>query len=356
MPIVAMSRAGLWPDYWELLNLLEENAVFVREQGENPPASIGDARRACPNAVVIGAIQSGTQGPVLNPSDDTQLGCGDSLIFVAKHFSDCEAGIAVEAPGNAKIPEWRNVRSEIETVLILGWSRIVPKVLENLFSYQQKSLGIDVIGITSVEDRDISIESVLRAQKTGAIRHIQSNFMDPDEAARINPRKYDAILMIARERLESEAVADAATISAYLTVDSLLEDPDRANVVVELQDEENEPLFDKDRVDVIVSPMIISYILSQVAFEPELGLVLQQLTRSSGAKIQFRSLDRVSAHGDCRFADIVEWAAARGETAIGVVASSDGNRETNLNPGADSRWTYEEIDQVIVLGAASSPG
>jgi hypothetical protein len=52
-----------------------------------------------------------------------------------------------------------------------------------------------------------------------------------------------------------------------------------------------------------------------------------------------------------RFRRWAQESALRGETAIGVVTSSDGARQTRLNPGADVRWACEEIELVIVLGA-----
>ena len=347
-------QPGLWPVYWELLGLLEENAVFVREMGEECPTCIGDVRRAVPNAVVIGSIPAGSEKPVLNPPDDMRIESGDSLIFIAKHYSDCAVGDGIKSELSAEGPEWRLVTSRLETILILGWSKLVPKVLEYLLSYEQKPLRIDVVGITPIEEREIPIKGVLSAQEAGVIRQIESNFMDPDEAARLHPENYDAMLMVARERLGNEAVADAATFSSYLTIDTLLEGRERPHLVVELQDDENEPLFDKDRVDPIVSPMIVSYILSQVALEPELGLVLQQLTRSRGTKILFRAPEQAPILTECRFSEIAEQMAARGETAIGVVTSSGGKQQTHLNPGADARWALEEIDRVIVLGAANA--
>jgi len=38
---------------------------------------------------------------------------------------------------------------------------------------------------------------------------------------------------------------------------------------------------------------------------------------------------------------------------IGVVTSNAGARQTYLNPGADSPWACEDIEEVIVLGAVS---
>ena len=72
------------------------------------------------------------------------------------------------------------MESEVETVLILGWSRKVPKVLAELLSYRQKRLRIDVVGITPVDEREITIESVIDAHRDETVREIETNFMDPD--------------------------------------------------------------------------------------------------------------------------------------------------------------------------------
>jgi hypothetical protein len=208
-----------------------------------------------------------------------------------------------------------------------------------------------VVGTTPVDEREITIESVVRAQRADTIRQIAVSFMDPDIAAKIQPETYDAVLMIARARLGDEVTADAATVSAYLTVDTLTNGTHGPHLVAEVLEEENEALFDSDHCDAIVSPMIVSYILSQVALEPGLGMVFEELTQSWGTNILFRSPEPVTGESVYRFSDLAAQAAAQGETAIGVVTSSDGARQTRLNPGADSRWRCEEIEQVIVLGA-----
>jgi hypothetical protein len=204
--------------------------------------------------------------------------------------------------------------------------------------------------MTPVDDREIPFDSVIRAQRAGTIRHFEVNFMNPDLLAEIHPETYDAVLMVARPRFGEEANADAATVSAYLTVDTLTTETKRPHVVAEVLEEENEPLFDSDHCDAIVSPMIVSYILSQVALKPELGLVFQELTQSWGTTILIRSPESGTGETDCSFSDLAAQAATRGETAIGVVTSDAGARQTCLNPGADSRWACEDIEQVIVLG------
>ena len=349
-------QCGLWPVYSELFSLNEDNSLFVRELDGEFTTEIGQARLACPNAVVIGVIPSTARNPILNPPSDMRIKTGDALIFIAKHFDDCRVADVVAPTSLAQTPNWHPVASEIRTVLILGWSRMVPKVLAELLSYQRKRLKIDVVGITPVNEREVSIDSVASAQRTETIRQIEINFMDPDEVTEIHPENYDAVLMIARERLGDEAIADAATISAYLTVDATLTGAERPHVVAELLEEENEVLLNDDRVDAIVSPMIVSYILSQVALKPELGLIFEELPQSWGTTILFRSLEPGVENAEFSFTELAAQAAARGETAIGVVTSSADGRQTLLNPGADASWTCESIEQVIVLGAVSRPG
>ena len=346
---------GLWPIYWELFSLNQDNALYVRELDGESVTDIGQARLACPKAVVIGVIPSKTRKPILNPPGDMRINRGDALIFIARHFADCRLADVVAPTSIAQMPGWHPLASEIETVLILGWSRKVPKVLAELLSYQQNRLSIDVAGIMPVDEREISIDSVVSAQQAGTVRQIEVNFMDPDLLENIHPENYDAVLMIARERMGDEAIADAATLSAYWTVDTLLTGVDGAHVVAEVLEEENEALFDRERCDAIVSSMVVSYILSQVALEPELGLIFEELTQSFGTTILFRSPEPGNEKADCSFSELAAQAAAQGETAIGVVTSSAGARQTRLNPGADARWAYEEIEQVIVLGFENRP-
>lgn len=351
-------QPGLWTVYWELLNLFEENAVFVRKVGEEHPDSIGQARAACADAVVIGIIPSDSRVPILNPPGDRSIRSDDSLVFIARHFADCDVSSAVarSAQVAAQTGNWSPVVSDINSVLILGWSRMVPKLLEDLFRYKPHSLKVDVVGTTPVEERELSTDSLLSASESGAVRQIECDFLDPDAAAGIGVDGYDAVLMLARERMETEAVADAATISAYLTIEPSLECVQTPHVVVELQEDENQSLFAGKGVDTIVSPMIVSYILSQVALEPELGLILQELTRSRGNKILFRTYTPENSQGDCSFGEFAEQAALRGETALGVVTNTAGVSQTQLNPGSETRWKCAEIDQVIVLGAMSPSG
>ncbi len=330
--------------------------MFVREVGEQHPDNFGQARAGCANAVIIGVIPAHSATPILNPPADAPITSGDSLVFIARHFADCVVSSAGAQPEQASAwtADWSPVASGVNSVLILGWSRMVPKVLADLFRYQHQPLKVDVAGTKPVKERELMLEGVISASNASAVREIKCDFLDPDQVEDLNVESYDAVLMFARERMETEAVADAATVSAFLTIESSLERARDPHAVVELQEDENKSLFYGKNVDTIVSPMIVSYILSQVALEPELGLILQELTRLQGTNIQFRTITSESDQGDCSFGELAEQASLRGETAIGVVTSAGGASKTQLNPGLEARWARAEVDRVIVLGTLTS--
>ena len=65
-------------------------------------------------------------------------------------------------------------------------------------------------------------------------------------------------------------------------------------MLLELLEEENASLFSGGRDDIMVSPMIVSYVLSQAGLEREFAGVLQELTRVGGAQIELRPLSALS--------------------------------------------------------------
>ena len=108
----------------------------------------------------------------------------------------------------------------------------------------------------------------------------------PGVLERLEPHGYDNIVLLASERLEEEDQADATTVLAYLMLRGLLPGAGPGpRVFVELLEEENLFLFDKSREDVIVSPLAVSYLLSQVALRRELGAIFTELSQPWGAQI-----------------------------------------------------------------------
>jgi hypothetical protein len=122
-------------------------------------------------------------------------------------------------------------------------------------------------------------------------------------------------------------------------------------------DEENEFLFRREHEDVIVSPMLVSYLLSQVALRRELAAIFAELSQPWGAQIVLQpALEYLSTNGPRRFEDLERAAAARGEIALGLRRVQGPDAGLALNPDRDAEWALAPGDEVVILASYADPG
>jgi hypothetical protein len=171
--------------------------------------------------------------------------------------------------------------------------------------------------------------------------------------------------VLASELLEEKEHADAISVVAALTLRGLFPDEaERPQVLVELLDQENRYLFQRGSEDVMVSPMVVSYLVSQVALRQELASVFWELTRPWGAQMVLRQADAyLGAEGPVRFQDVQRVAAMRGEIALGYRRPAEPERGLTLNPDREIEWSVEPGDEVgiwvfwvMICGPISSTG
>ena len=150
-----------------------------------------------------------------------------------------------------------------------------------------------------------------------------------------------------------EAHADAATITTWLTLQELLQahsaNPD---IFVELREQENRFLFDAEHDDVLVSPQLISYLLSQIALRRELGGIFAELSRVGGPQMELRQLSPADYPEPIGFEELARAAQHRGDIALGLLPREG---ELALNPDRSSRWQIREGDQLVILTTDREP-
>jgi hypothetical protein len=337
----------VWDVYAETLAINEGNAFFLRTVPPGVEADFAGLQAGAGEALLVGTLERQTRVVRLNPPDDLVVSEGDKLVFIARNQQDCliqeNTGSLPDASERVK-PD--TAVTEASRVLVLGWSRKVPLFIRELLSYDQAIESIDVVGITPVADREGD-----GALADDRVRQVTANFLDPDVLRALEPMGYDTVVLIARERLGGEAVADAATISAYLELEEMGAGP-RPHVVVEVLEEENLPLFNGGRDDVMLSPMVVSYVLSQIALEPELGRIFRELSRPTGTGIALLSI--WSERGDTlpRFSEARAAARRQGYLAIGILAESINGGRLLLNPDDELSWTPGAADRLVVLTPA----
>lgn len=372
---------GLSNVYGELLSHDTGNEIYVREASgwaDQPWASTADA---FPSAIPIGIVrqQGASFQPLLNPPATLRLRPGDRLVLLARSFDDTEPAIspsrtvasaseaapgmpgmlglvlampsgdapAADAPPALPLPTQRRV-------LVLGWSHKFPALLRELDSFGGERFSLDVLSRVPISDR--MAELGRRGVEPGRcmVHHHEGDYTRLSILAALDPQGYDQIVFLAVDWQDDEAESDARTVLGYLVLQDALQGATRRpSVLVELLDPENVRLFPRGDAELIVSPLVLGHMLTQVALRRELASVFDDIFGPGDTELRFRPITQLCTPGTpYTFNDIAHLALARDEVALGLrIAAWRGapNGGVRLNPGAYSQWTLAAADEVVVL-------
>jgi hypothetical protein len=348
---------GLSHVYGEFLSDVSGSQIYVREGPQLAGFSVQQLAYALPEGVLLGVVRPRGEDfqALLNPPDDLRLEANDRIAVLAPSY---RAAAPPETIGAAPDLPARPV-PECETpprrrVLVLGWNHRVPALLEEFASYPGEAFTIDIVSQVSAAKREKRIAVGALSKARLEIRQLEFDYTVPAFLENLDPAGYDNLVLLSSERLKSHTESDARTILGYLLLRELIKDAENApSMLVELTDPENVGLFENQRGEVIVSPVIVSHMLARVALRRELRAVFDELFSSGGSEIFFRRMaDYDVPGGECVFTDLLRAADARGEVAIGIRRSGQEGRPgggVELIPGRDERLRLNEDDEIIVL-------
>ena len=174
-------------------------------------------------------------------------------------------------------------------VLVLGWNHRVPTLLEEFAAYPEEAFAIDIVSQVSAAKREKRLAAEAISAEHLEVRQLELDYTVPAYLQSVDPAGYDNLVLLPSERLKSHTESDARTILGYILLRELMEGAAKAPpVLVELSDPGNAYLFENRRGEVIVSPVIISHMLAQVALRRELRVVFDELFGAHGAEFDFR--------------------------------------------------------------------
>lgn len=352
-----LRQRGLSQVYTEILTHREGNELFVGDLPALHGRSIQALTPLFKRAIPLGVVRE-TNGELvahLPTGRDVTYDPGDRLIVMARdyeHISPKTETTRGESPGaRAKVPQAAREVSH-RRVLCLGFSYKVPTLLQELAQIGDRQYEVDIVSVKRATEREAQVARHLERPGRLEVRHIEMDYTVPSELATLALHEYDHIILVGSDRTTSEEEADARTIVGYLTLQQRLgvKTP-RPHIVVELLDPSNLGLLGKGPVETMVSPLIMSHMLTQVALRRELSAVFEALFAFGGTDICFRGR---SAYGyddtAVTFATFQGDAAARGELALGfVLRREDGSDEVILNPSRDDRRRLGSDDRLVVL-------
>ncbi|MEX0891000.1 MAG: ion channel DMI1 [Gemmatimonadota bacterium] len=354
---------GLSRVFRELLTHGRGNEIYVRDCGALAGRRLQDLAAAFPEAVLLGAVRRDARSyrPFLNPPDGFTLEPGDGLVLLARSYAETAPDpAAVGAPVVRGLPPVSEPPvAAARRILVLGWSHKVPALLEEFDSYVGEVFEIDVVSTVSVEERETRLRR--RAFEPARVRATQldADYTAPSDLARLEPAGYDNIVMMGSDWLGSGEESDARTIMGYLLLREILPVTGGPELLVELLDPGNVGLFRKRPGEVLISPLILSHMMAQVALRRELRAVFDELFGARGAEIQFHAARPYTGGAPVEFADIARAAAAGGAIALGVVTRrphDELHSLLRLNPSARTRLELSDHDQVVILTTKTGAG
>jgi hypothetical protein len=299
-----------------------------------------EAVRRMPGSVLLGVMR-GTE-PLLCPGPRFELLSGDQLVVFGRDGAtlDPHAGEALprEAQRHTLVPSLRPEGGvQLQSLLVLGWTRKVPAVLEELLKGVEETLRVDVISTSELSERREELGGIADHPKL-AMCHERADYTVPEVLRRRDLTPYDAVLLVGSDRLESGAESDARSLIGYEVLRSCLPATGaEPRVVIEVMDAENAALIGERRAETLVSPQMLGRVLAQIALTPDLCEVYDELFGAGGAELAIHRADEYGIEGrhPVSFATLREAVARSGDVLLGVQTREGRTVSLNPPPGAE---------------------
>jgi len=348
---------GLSAFYREVLTVEDGNEIMFRSSRGLIGASLRDVAGRCPRAIVLGLIRSheGRRSISLGVNSETRIEGDDSIVFLARELSDIEpvdSGSAqAPRPARRDAPAPLISRRKVHHLLVLGWNRRLPNLLQGMSGYDDCQFDIDLVSTAAVKDRNEAICTYGAALNNVTIRHHVADYLLEGVLEGFDVDRYHSVVFVSSDLMASEEEADARAIVGHRVIEGMLKASDKCpQIIIELSDDANEGLIRQPGAETVVSPLIISHLLARSALQPESRLVFDELFRPGGAEIDFRRSAHYGIAGEVSIDQIEQAVAAYGETLLGVEQHNQGRaQQLTLNPNRNERFVLREADRLCVL-------
>jgi hypothetical protein len=354
-------HAGLSHVFAELLTQDEGNELYLPLATGLAGTRFGDAADRFPHAVPIGVVRTAGElsETTLLPPDDFEIVEGDRLAVLAGDYAEArviqgppDGKGQPAAPPPAAVPPPATVPTR--RVLVLGWNHKVPSLVEEFDRYTSGRFELDILSLIPTAERQAQLQRAGVSPQRVAVTHIDGDYTSTADLDRFSLDEYSNVVLLASGRLESEQESDARTILGYLLLQEALEGRATApEILVELMEPGNADFFRERADEVLVSPVVLSHVLAQVALRRELRTVFDELFGPGGAEVVFRRAGEYGLAGrEVRFPEVQHAVAARGQIALGLRIDADWKGPRGgvvLNPDRDRSFTLTAEDRVVVL-------
>ncbi|MFD3694885.1 NAD-binding lipoprotein [Streptomyces sp. NPDC058646] len=353
-------QPGLSLVYQELLDF-EGDEFYTAAAGDLVGRTFGEALLSFTTSSVVGLLR-GDGSVALNPDPGTPVGAGDRLVVISR-----DDDTAVPADASSFVDEDAIVSPAPRTpaperLLLLGWSRRAPLVVEQLDEYVDPGSTLDVVALGDEPPGRNAPEVTAARRLEVAFR--RGDITDPLVLDKLDVPSYDGVIVLGETRAgadgeigaEAEAEADDRTLVTLLHLRAIGEAARRElSLTTEMSDDGNRLLAPaRDSADFIVSGRLISLLMTQISESSHLAAVFAELLGAEGHELYLRpATDYVRAGHEVSFATAVASARRHRACAIGyqlrAEAATGPDYGVRINPDKRQRVRFGEGDRLIVL-------
>jgi len=347
-------QAGLSIVYTELLDFGGDE-IYFKDEPALVGQPFGDAIMAYETSTVIG-FQDGGGRVLLNPSMDTVIKPGDKLIAISEDDDTIKLSgltsldIDAEAIRTSTPPA-----PQPERILILGWNRRAPTIINELDNYVAP--GSEVTLVADQASGAEEITALCADCKNLTVTYHRGDITNRRTLDALKPDDYQHIVVLCYSDTLDHQVADSRTLVTLLhlrDIENRL--GERFSLVSEMIDDRNRELAEVTKADdFIVSDKLLSLMLAQISENRHLKDVFADLFDPEGSEIYVKpACDYVTLGKPVSFYTVLEAARRRGEIAIGyTVRAYEKEAEKQfgvvVNPVKSKPVTFSEADSIVVL-------
>ena len=292
---------------------------------------------------------------VLGPEKSMRISGGDDIIVLAASGSSMKYH---NQPNFPDIKEQESViefldKNEIGKILVMGWNDKIPDIVNEMNDYLPE--GTDVWMMSEHPGGQEFITYYLRSKGRVNFHFYYGCVTSRTDITAVLGQGIEHVLVLSDEKASDWQQADARTIAALLHLRDVSSKTERKfTISTEMQDSLNERISSVSRADdYIVSPEMVSMLMAQLAIEPRLAPVFEELFNSDGKEIYIKHLQNYGSMGmELPFDVFLKNAWDKyGEIAIGYYhKKAEGDIPLmNINPSRRDRFLVEEGAYLVVI-------
>ena len=348
-------QSGLSTVYTELMDFGGDE-IYFKQEPDLVGSTYAHALLAYEDSTIIGLCHPAST-PKLNPPMDMRIEQGTSIIAISADDDTIVLSSIMEKKIDmACIKQAQPMSLEAEHVLILGWNWRAPAIIKELDHYVTYGSKITVVANYPQEEGEEMLQLCTPFVRV-KVNYQQGDITDRTTLDALPFERIGYVVLLAYADIYKAQQADSITL---ITLLQLRDIEDRYgysfSIVSEMIDARNQRLAAVTHADdFVVSSLLVSLLISQIAEEKRLGAVFSDLFGNEGSEIYLKPVENyVQVDVALNFYTVIEAARQQGHTAIGyrVLAHAHHVQQAYgvvINPPKSKEIIFAAHDQIIVL-------